>query len=97
MFVLGLQNWADLFNAHNRQIFVIFVPLSEKEARTLAAFTRPFLEKKLPDFIRANPGLAILMVPIFILVFKVKIQMKKPKPGTPGQVIDVSPEERKVA
>lgn len=91
--VLGLQNWADLFNWYNRKIFIVFVPLNDKEAKTLATFSRPFLEKKLPQWVQKNPGLAMCCVPLFVLLFKVKVGFKKPAPGTPGQVIEVNHKE----
>lgn len=99
MVVLGLQNWADLFNWSQQKIYVIFVPLNDKEAKTLAAFSRPFLEAKLPEWIKRNPGLAICMVPLFILLFKVRITMKKPKPaGPPGQkVVELLPDGERSA
>lgn len=90
MMVLGLQNWADAFNWYQDKIYITFIPLNDKEARTLADFARPYLEKKLPDFVRHNPGLAILMVPVFIFLFKVKISFRKPRDMKTARVIDVT-------
>lgn len=97
MVVLGLQNWADVFNWSQKNIYLIFVPLNDKEAKTLAAFSRPFLEAKLPEWIRKNPGLALCCVPLFILLFKVRITFKRPKGDPKQSVIDVTPENREAA
>lgn len=75
MIVLGLNNWAEVFNWYQDRVVIVFIPLTDKEAKTLASFARPYLEEKLPDFVKRNPGLAILMVPFFILLFKVRISL----------------------
>ncbi len=89
LFVLGVDNWCRFFSGDPRvKVYVWMEPLTDKEGKTLASFCRPFLKAHLPVWIENNPGLAFLMVPLFIFVFKTRIRVKKYKPGKPGEVVD---------
>ena len=82
LFILGLNNWMPLISDNPRvKVVVWFDPLKDSEAKTLAAFSRPWIKAHLPHWIEQNPGLAFLCVPLFILIFKFRFKMKVYKGG----------------